>query len=110
MAIDHDPHNDGRTVEITYITIERDQDHPYRENLWDPKRRCWYTEERVDIATTVHHTLRGVYTERWVRSDVRGVFEFGPPRYRWRSLSGGTPQPPSLITALDDALSGPVRF
>ena len=103
--IDHDLHNDGRTIEITYITVERDQDHPRRENLWDSQRRCWYTRERVDIATTVHHTLHGTWTERWMYADTRGAFEFGPPRWRWTSLSGGTPPPDSLIAALNEALA-----
>lgn len=102
--LDHDPHNDGRTVEITYITIDRDQDDPRGPFEWCARQRRWFTRERVDIATTTHHTLRGRYEVRWVRRDTRGAFDYGPPRYRWTSADGGTPPPVGLVAALNEAI------
>jgi hypothetical protein len=102
---DRDPYNDGLTIESTDVTVALDQDAPFGPYNWDTATQRWRTQTRVETAVSVHHTLHGEYTCHWYRSNLRGPFGFGPPRYRWRSTEGGSLAPASLVGLLDYALT-----
>lgn len=109
-ALDNDPHNDGRLVEIVYVDrVDLDQDAPYGSPYqWDRDRQEWRTRIRVETAYTTAITLRGRSVCQWYRRDLRGPYDFCPPRFGWRSMDGGTPAPGYLVAALNAALAGEI--